>query len=103
MTQDPRWKMHTSHWGSFQARWEGQQLAVRPYAPDPDPSEILHNVPDAPRHRSRIARPMVRQGWLEGGPRSTDARGQEPFVPVSWDTALQLVAGELERVRDQHG
>ena len=46
---------------------------------------------------------MVRQGWLEGGPGCTDSRGQEPFVPISWDMALQLAADELERVRKQHG
>ena len=31
------------------------------------------------------------------------SRGREPFVPVSWDKALDLVAGEIERVRRQHG
>jgi len=97
------WKMHTSHWGPFQARWDGARLLVRPHAPDPDPSAILRNIPDAAAHRSRIAQPMVRQGWLERGPGSTRERGQEPFVPVSWDEALDLVATELERVRSEHG
>ena len=100
---DGAWKMHTSHWGPFQARWDGARLQVRPHAPDPDPSLILHNVLDAASHRSRVAQPMVRRGWLEGGPASTTTRGQEPFVPVSWDRALDLVAAELERVRTQHG
>lgn len=97
------WKMHSSHWGPFQARWDGTRLLVRPHAPDPDPSEIIHNVPDAPSHRARIKQPMVRQGWLERGPASTRARGREPFVPVAWDRALDLVAGELDRVRSQYG
>ena len=101
--EDGAWRMHSSHWGPFQARWDGTKLLVRPHAPDPDPSEIIHNVPDAPAHRSRIAQPMVRQGWLERGPGSTRVRGQEPFVPVSWDRALDLVAAELERVRGEHG
>src|SRR5690606_30818409 len=30
-------------------------------------------------------------------------RGREPFVEVPWDTALDLVAAELERVRRIHG
>ena len=30
-------------------------------------------------------------------------RGAEPFVEVSWDRALDLVAGELERVRAEYG
>ena len=69
--------MHTSHWGPFQVRWDGERLAVRPHAPDPAPSVIIQNVPDAPSHQSRITQPMVRQGWLEHGPGSTDRRGSE--------------------------
>ena len=30
-------------------------------------------------------------------------RGREPFVPVPWDKALHLVAGEIDRVRREHG
>ena len=30
-------------------------------------------------------------------------RGREPFVPVSWERALDLVAGELARVKRDHG
>jgi anaerobic selenocysteine-containing dehydrogenase len=29
--------------------------------------------------------------------------GMSPFVPVSWERALELVAGELGRVRREHG
>lgn len=47
---------------------------------------------------------MVRSGWLEHGPRSNGGgRGVEPFVPVSWDRAFELVATELQRVKDTHG
>src|SRR6185295_8874599 len=47
--------------------------------------------------------PMVRQGWLEKGPGSSRGRGREPFVAVSWDRALDLVAAELQRVRSEYG
>ena len=30
-------------------------------------------------------------------------RGREPFVPVSWERALDLVADELARVKSDHG
>ena len=46
---------------------------------------------------------MVREGWLKHGPGHGKGRGREPFVPVSWDQALDLVAGELARVRREHG
>ena len=46
---------------------------------------------------------MVREGWLKHGPGHGEGRGREPFVPVSWDKALDLVAGEIARVRREHG
>jgi len=45
---------------------------------------------------------VVREGfWREGG--NGAGRGRERFVPVSWDEALDLVAGELDRVRRDYG
>ena len=46
---------------------------------------------------------MVREGWLSNGPGASEGRGRERFVPVSWERALDLVAGELTRVRDTYG
>jgi biotin/methionine sulfoxide reductase len=47
---------------------------------------------------------MIRKGWLEHGHKSDRAgRGVEPFVPVSWDRALDLVAAELLRVKTEYG
>src|SRR5439155_16903032 len=40
-------------------------------------------------------------GWLAGG--IGTGRSREPFVTVSWERALYLVAGELDRVRPEHG
>ena len=52
----------------------------------------------------RVAQPMVRREWLENGYRSdTSGRGVEPFVAVQWDTALDLAAAEIDRVRTEHG
>jgi biotin/methionine sulfoxide reductase len=46
---------------------------------------------------------MVRRGWLERGPGPDDRRGRDEFVPMSWDAVLDLLGGELRRVRDTHG
>ena len=46
---------------------------------------------------------MVREGYLKNGPASRDKRGEEKFVRVSWDTALDLVAKEMNRVYDNYG
>src|SRR5262249_7379194 len=41
---------------------------------------------------------------LERGAASDRSRrGEEPFVPVDWDTALSLAAGELARVKAAFG
>lgn len=94
---------HTSHWGVFSARMRDGRLDIRPYGGDPDPNGIIQNFPGALRHRARIAQPMIRRGWLERGPGPDDRRGRDDFVPVSWDKALDLLAGELKRVRDTRG
>jgi biotin/methionine sulfoxide reductase len=94
---------HSSHWGVFSARWQNGTLEVRPYPGDPDPNGIIDNFPAALRHPARIAQPMVRRGWLERGPGPDSRRGRDEFVPVGWERALDLLAGELARVRDTHG
>src|SRR5690242_2674932 len=101
--RDTEFRSHSSHWGVFSAAWQSGRLVVKPHPGDPDPNPVLQNFPDAIRHRARIARPMVRRGWLERGPGPTDRRGRDEFVPMAWDRVLDLLAAELKRVRDAHG
>jgi biotin/methionine sulfoxide reductase len=96
-------KPHTSHWGVFSARLGEAGLEVRPYAGDPDPNGIIGNFPAALRHSARIGQPAIRRGWLERGPGPDDRRGRDEFVSVSWERALDLLAGELTRVCDTRG
>jgi biotin/methionine sulfoxide reductase len=96
-------KPHTSHWGVFSARLREGGLEVRPYAGDPDPNGIIGNFPAALRHQVRIAQPAIRRGWLERGAGPDDRRGRDEFVSVSWEKALDLLAGELTRIRDTRG
>lgn len=98
------WLGTTSHWGAYLARRGADgELEVAPHPADPAPSALLGNVPGTARHETRIARPAVRRGWLEHGPGPSGGRGREEFVEVGWDTALDLVAAELPRVRERHG
>lgn len=100
----PEWRSHTSHWGVFEAGVDGGRLvAIRPYPHDPDPSPLLDNIAGSVRHPARIGQPMVRAGWLDRGPGPSPRRGAEPFVPVDWDTAIDLLARELRRVYTDHG
>jgi biotin/methionine sulfoxide reductase len=94
---------HSSHWGVFSAALCDGELLVRPHPGDPDPNDIIRNFPAALRHPARIAQPMVRRGWLEQGPGPDRRRGRDEFVAMSWDAVLDLLGGELRRIRDTHG
>src|SRR5260370_16302257 len=95
--------VHLTHWGAFEAVSDGERLTgVRPWGGDREPVPLIDNVASAQRAAARIAQPHVRKGWVEHGP-GARGRGGEPFVPVSWDTALDLLSGELRRVYRDHG
>ncbi len=107
MTASPRrTRVRTgAHWGMYEAEVEdGRLVAAAPFAGDPDPSPIVAAMPSAVHAECRVERPMVRKGWLDRGVDGGGAgRGVEPFVPVTWDQALDLVAGELRRVKTRYG
>ncbi len=94
-----------AHWGTYRVEHGSDGTPVlRHWEKDPDPCDIgLHML--APElDRVRVRRPSVRRSWLERGPGSApELRGREPFVEVDWNTALDLVAGELARVKAAHG
>ncbi|UOM34618.1 molybdopterin-dependent oxidoreductase [Acuticoccus sp. I52.16.1] len=95
---------HSSHWGAFTATPEADgRLEIRPHPGDPDPSPILQNFTDTLRHPARVARPMVRRGWLTDGPGPTTRRGTDEFVAVPWDEVLDRLAAEMTRVGREFG
>lgn len=94
---------HLTHWGAFEASSDGVRLTeVRPWRGDPEPTPLISNVASAQHHPTRVNQPYVRRGWLEHGP-GPGARGADEFVPVTWETALDLLAGELARVYREYG
>ena len=94
-----------THWGIYRARLhEGAAVALEPYEKDADPSPIGSMLIAGRLASARILRPHVRASFLDhGAAAGGDGRGAEPFVPVDWDVALDLVASELTRVRAAHG
>lgn len=93
-----------THWGAFSAHIEGDEIAsVTAIDGDADPSPLLGNLAGSIRHRSRVATPAVRRGWLRDGPGPTSDRGADAFVSVSWEELTDLLAGELRRVVETHG
>lgn len=96
---------HSAHWGAFTALVEdGRVVGAEAFRDDPYASPMLSAIPEIVHSDSRVLYPHVRAGWLEKGHRGDPSRrGSEPFVRVSWDEALELVAGELARVKAEHG
>ena len=78
-------------------------IEIVPHPRDADPSALLGNIPAAVSHKARLARPMVRRGWLERGPGPDQRRGCDEFLPVSWAEALDHAGAELRRVYATHG
>ncbi len=97
--------LNGSHWGAFEPIVvEGRVTEARGFARDPDPSPMLRSIPDSVHHRSRVAKPAVRAGWLENGPGGArDRRGADGYVSVSWERALDLIADEIKRVIGERG
>ncbi|WP_122532414.1 molybdopterin guanine dinucleotide-containing S/N-oxide reductase [Pseudomonas viridiflava] len=96
------------HWGVYRPQVvNGKLQALQPAEWDKDPSPIGDSVAAAITSPTRVMRPAVRRSFLEqaGGQSEwrNELRGQEPFVEVSWEVALDLVARELKRVRQAHG
>jgi biotin/methionine sulfoxide reductase len=92
------------HWGTYRvATADGVLKSVEPVEWDRNPSEIGQSLVGSVDGPSRVRRPAVRLGYLQHGAASREGRGKEPFVEVSWETALSLVAAELARVKETHG
>lgn len=95
----------SAHWGNYRIKVkDGRIEAVYPYPEEKYPSPIGQSLLDSLDSRSRVPQPMVRAGYFHDGPDGDRAgRGAEPFVPVDWDRALDLVTEEIVRVRQNHG
>ena len=94
-----------AHWGLFKAVVkDGRFVEAKPFEKDVLPTSNIEHTPEMVYTPSRIKYPMVRRSFLEGGPGSkNEERGTGDFVRVTWDEAFELVAKELNRVRDTHG
>ena len=93
-----------TQWGVYELEVAGGDIvAVHGIPADPNPAPIGQVLLDGVRHSSRIKRPSIRKGWLNGRDRARQVRGADSFVEVPWDEALELAALELKRVKEQFG
>ncbi|MBN1189725.1 MAG: molybdopterin-dependent oxidoreductase [Dehalococcoidales bacterium] len=64
-----------------------------------------YEVPERMRvyAENRIKYPMKRKTFDPNGERHPEMRGKDEFVRISWDEALDIVAGEIKRIRQTYG
>ncbi|EPC5194699.1 trimethylamine-N-oxide reductase TorA [Edwardsiella piscicida] len=94
-----------SHWGAIRATVvDGRFVAAKPFEKDSYPSKMVAGLPDHVHNTARIRYPMVRIDWMRKRHLSdTRQRGDNRFVRVSWDEALDLFYQELERIQTTYG
>ena len=92
-----------AHWGPLGVIKENGKVVKSGPAIEPAlVNELQTVVADQLYSETRVKYPMVRKGYLEGNHDRT-LRGRDEWVRVSWDQALDLVANEMKRVREQYG
>jgi molybdopterin guanine dinucleotide-containing S/N-oxide reductase-like protein len=52
---------------------------------------------------NRVLYPMKRADWDPNGNRNPQTRGSSKYVRISWDEALDIIVGEIKRVREKYG
>ncbi|MFG0906664.1 molybdopterin-dependent oxidoreductase [Photobacterium damselae] len=97
-----------THYGPFNAVVKnGKLIGVQPVNDiDPFPTEMLtKGIISRTFDDTRIKYPMVRKSLVEDplGDHNPHLRGKEPFVRVSWDTAIALTSYCIARTIEKHG
>ncbi len=99
------WHISGSHWGAIEALVKGGKVAeIRPYQNDPRPTDMVNGIKGVIYSPSRIKYPMARADWLdnrENADRTT--RGDNRYVRITWDEAIDLFYEELERIQTTYG
>lgn len=93
-----------THFGVFEfgPRDDGG-IRLSPARFDPDPTPMMRSLEELQTSALRIRRPAVRKGYLDHGADARASRGDEPFVEVEWDRALDIAAEGLRRIYDTDG
>ena len=96
----------SAHWGSYRVNRvgkDGEKLELISLDSDNEPMPFAKSMAEAVSSETRILKPAIREGYLRHGPSADAPRGDEPFVEVSWDIALDLAAVALKQVYENCG
>jgi len=78
-------------------------LSSRGALPTQHPNSLQTAVRDQVHSKTRVRWPMVRKGFLASPENPQGVRGQDEFVRVSWDQALDLIDAQHKRIRESYG
>lgn len=100
-----QWRISGAHWGAFRAKVVANRvMEVEPFEFDQYPTRILDAVPGIIYSPARVRYPLVRLDWYKNRENSdTSQRGDNRFIRVSWDEALDLIYEQLERIQTTFG
>ena len=51
---------------------------------------------------TRVKYPLLRDGWSPETPNGA-GRGRDSFSPISWEKALDIIVGQLEKIHEKYG
>lgn len=86
-----------SHFGAFYAHvQDGKIVDISPHESDHRPMAFTKALIDRNYASNRIKYPYVRKSYLEGKKDNKKLRGNDVFVRVSWDKAIDLVYKKLQ-------
>ena len=96
-------KLISTHWGTYEVhRNNKNDIILKSWAKDPSPTDFGLGLIDAAKDKLRINQPYVRKGWMQNKNQSNNNRGRDEFIPVDWDTGLNLAAEALEITKSKY-
>lgn len=86
-----------AHWGPVRVETDGERIfASYGELPTAHQNSLQTVVHDQVHSKTRVRFPMVRKGFLASPDKPQGIRGQDEFVRVSWDDALDLIHAQRQ-------
>ena len=84
--------------------WSIKARAENSLLPEKPPSNLMKSRkgPESTRKTGSNI-PLKRKHFDPNGERHPELRGKDEYVRISWDEALDLVSGEIKRIRKTYG
>ncbi|HFN7035810.1 TPA: biotin sulfoxide reductase [Escherichia coli] len=93
-----------AHWGPMLVETDGETVfSSRGALATGMENSLQSAVRDQVHSNTRVRFPMVRKGFLASPENPQGIRGQDEFVRVSWDEALDLIHRQHKRIREAYG